>query len=175
MMMYNAPFPIDPQLWQRFLETCQARDETPGAVLRDLVRLEVQRHGRKAARSDEVIDEQLLGRLRLLVAESLVDARTWEQAQAALHLRGLAYIAAGGGLNLIDPETGEVLCKGSQVGPGYMDLVRRFGAGFPGHGRPGLAAMALAGIQPKPSARKTSRTDRAPFSTISASSASLQL
>jgi hypothetical protein len=175
MMMYNAPFPCDPQLWQRFLETCQGRDETPGAVLRDLVRLEVQRHSRRAARSDEVFDEQLLGRLRLLVAEALVNARSWEQAQAALHLRGLAYIAAGGGLNLIDPETGEVLCKGSQVGPGYLDLVRRFGVGFPGHGRPGLAALAMAGVQPKPSARKTSRTDRAPFSTISPSSSSLQL
>jgi ATP-dependent DNA helicase RecQ len=63
--------------------------------------------------------------------------------QAALRARGLHYIPAGGGLNLIDPETGEVLCKGSQVGPGYQDLVRRFGAGFPGHPRPGLAAMML--------------------------------
>lgn len=63
--------------------------------------------------------------------------------QAALRRRGLAYVAAGGGLNLIDPETGEVLCKGSQAGPGYLDLVRRFGTGFPGHPRPGLAALAL--------------------------------
>ena len=175
MMMYNAPFPCDPQLWQRFLETCQGRDETPSAVLRDLVRREVQRHARRSARCDEVIDEQLLVRLRASVAESLVNARSWEQAQAALHLRGLAYVAAGGGLNLIDPETGEVLCKGSRVGPGYMDLVRRFGTGFPGHARPGLAALALAAVQAKPSARKTSRTDRAPLSTISASSSSLQL
>jgi hypothetical protein len=58
--------------------------------------------------------------------------------------RFVSLVAAGGGLNLIDPETGEVLCKGSQVGPGYQDLVRRFGAGFPGHGRRGLAALARA-------------------------------
>ncbi len=175
MMTHNAPFPCDPQLWQRFLLACHSRDETPGSVLRDLVRLEVRRVERRTARSDEVIDEQLLVRLRLLVAESLVHARSWEQMQAALHLRGLAYVAAGGGLNLIDPETGEVLCKASQVGPSYSDLVRRFGTGLLSHARPGLAALALAGVQAKPSARKTSRTDRAPLSTISVSSASLQL
>lgn len=143
-MTHLAPFPCDPQLWQRFLAACHSRDETPGAVLRNLVRLEVQRVERRAARRDEVIDEQLLGRLRLLVAEALFESTNWCQMQAALRARGLHYIPAGGGLNLIDPETGEVLCKGSQVGPGYQDLVRRFGAGFPGHGRPGLAALALA-------------------------------
>ena len=174
-MTYQAPFPCDPQLWQRFVAACHGRDETPGAVLRDLLRLEVQRCERKSARSDEVFDEQLLGRLRLLVAEALVNAAGWADLQAALRKRGLAYIAAGGGLNLIDPETGEVLCKGSQVGPGYLDLVRRFGCGFPDHPRPGLAAMAMAAVQPRPSAARTSRTDRAPFSTISVNSSSVQL
>lgn len=154
-MTYQAPFPCDPQLWQRFLFACHSRDETPGAVLRDLVRLEVQRMERRAARSGEVIDEQLLGRLRLLVAEALYASNSWGPMQAALLARGLQYIPAGGGLNLIDPETGEVLCKGSQVGPGYQDLVRRFGAGFPGHPRPALAAMAMAQVQPRPSVRST--------------------
>jgi ATP-dependent DNA helicase RecQ len=142
-MTHHAPFPCDPQLWHRFLAACQSRDETPGAVLRDLVRLEVQRVERRAARRDDVIDEQLFGRLRASVAEALVASRNWGQMQAALRARGLQYIQAGGGLNLIDPETGEVLCKGSQVGPGYQDLVRRFGTGFPGHPRPGLAAVAF--------------------------------
>jgi hypothetical protein len=154
-MTHSAPFPCDPQLWQRFLSACHRRDETPGSVLRDLVRLEVQRCERRAARSDEVIDEQLLGRLRLLVAEALYASQSWSQMQAALRARGLQYIPAGGGLNLIDPETGEVLCKGSQVGPGYQDLVRRFGAGFPGHPRPALAAIAMAQVQPRPSAAST--------------------
>ena len=153
-MMHHAPFPCDPQLWRRFVETCHGRDETPGAVLRELVRLEVQRNGRRAAGSDEVIDEQLLGRLRLLVAEALFTAQDWDQLQRALRQRGLAYVAAGGGLNLTDPETGEVLFKGSQVGPGYLDLVRRFGCGFPGHPRPGLALSALTGYA-SPSARST--------------------
>lgn len=142
-MTQLAPFPCDPQLWQRFLAACHSRGESPAAVLRDLVRLEVQRVERRAARSDAVIDEQLLGRLRLLVAEALYASHSWGQMQAALRARGLQYVPAGGGLNLIDPETGEVLCKGSQVGPGHQDLVRRFGTGFPGHPRPGLAEVAL--------------------------------
>lgn len=153
-MMQDAPFPCDSQLWRPFVETCHSRDETPGAVLRELVRIEVQRHARRAARSDEVIDAQLLVRLRLLVAEALFAAQDWDQVQLALRQRGLAYVAAGGGLNLIDPETGEVLCKGSQVGPGYLDLVRRFGRGFPGHPRPGLALSALTGYA-SPSATRT--------------------
>lgn len=174
-MTHHAPFPCDPQLWQRFLSACHSRDETPGAVLRDLVRLEVQRCERRVARSDEVIDEQLLGRLRLLVAQALEASYSWAEMQAALQAHGLTYIAAGGGLNLIDCETGEVLCKGSQVGPGYMDLVRRFGTGFPGHPRPSLAALALANSQPRPSARRTDRTERAVLSTISVNSSSVQL
>ena len=174
-MTHSAPFPCDTQLWQRFLSACQSRNETPGSVLRDLVRLEVQRCERRSARSDDVIDEQLLGRLRLLVAEALFASNSWGQMQAALRARGLQYIPAGGGLNLIDPETGEVLCKGSQVGPGYQDLVRRFGAGFPGHPRPALAAIAMAQVQPKPSTASTARTDRAVLSTISVNSSSVQL
>ncbi len=142
-MTHHAPFPCDPQLWQRFLVACHSRDESPGTVLRDLVRLEVQRLERRDRRRDDVIDEQLLGRLRLLVAEARYASRSWAQMQAALRARGLQYGPAGGGLHLIDPETGEVLCKGSQVGPSYQDLVRRFGKGFPGHPRPSLAAVAL--------------------------------
>jgi len=138
-MTHHAPFPCDPQLWQRFLVACHSRDESPGTVLRDLVRLEVQR----VERRDRRRDDQLLGRLRLLVAEALYASRSWAQMQAALRARGLQYGPAGGGLHLIDPETGEVLCKGSQVGPSYQDLVRRFGKGFPGHPRPSLAAVAL--------------------------------
>jgi hypothetical protein len=143
-MTHLAPFPCAPQLWQRFLTACHSRDETPGAVLCNLVRLEVQRMERRIARRDDVIDEQLLGRLRASVAEALYASHSWGQMQAALRARGLQYVPAGGGLNLIDPETAEVLCKASQVGPGYQDLVRRFGAGFPSHGRRGLAALARA-------------------------------
>ncbi|WP_284163787.1 hypothetical protein [Frigidibacter sp. SD6-1] len=141
--MAETLFLCDRGQWQRFTALCRDADQTPGTVLRDLIRLEIQRRERRAARSDEVIDERLLGRLRLLVAEALVEASSWAEAQARLRARGLGYAPKGGGLVLIDAETGEVLCKGSEAGPGYLDLVRRFGAGFPDHPRPGLALTAL--------------------------------
>ena len=150
--MAETLFHCDDALWRRFVALGREQDETPGAVLRDLVRLEVQRLERRKARSDEVIDEPLLVRLRLLVAEALVEAQDWPSLQVALHRRGLRYEAAGGGLNLVDAETGESLAKSSLVGPAYLALVRRFGAGFPGHPRPGIAAGALAGPNLRPSA-----------------------
>jgi hypothetical protein len=141
--MVETLFHCDDALWSRFAALCRARDETPGAVLRDLVRLEVKRHDSRKARSDEVIDERLLVRLRLLVAEALAEADNWSTLQTALDKRGLRFNPSGGGLVLIDISTGQSLAKSSQVGPAYLDLVRRFGTGFPGHPRPGLALQAL--------------------------------
>ncbi|MFN3994064.1 MAG: hypothetical protein ACK4IU_14270 [Tabrizicola flagellatus] len=142
--MAETLFHCDDLLWRRFAALCQERDETPGAVLRDLVRLEVQRCERHKARSDEVIDERLLVRLRLLVAEALAGSETWGQLQKLLAERGLRFVPSGGGLVLVETATGKAIAKSSQVGPAYLDLVRRFGAGFPGHPRPGLAVQALA-------------------------------
>ena len=113
-------------------------------MLRDLVRLEVKRHDSRKARRNEVPDERLLVRLRLLVAQALAVSESWGQLQGALGERGVKFMPAGGGLVLVDAETGRTLAKSSQVGPAYLDLVRRFGSGFPGHPLPGLAIRALA-------------------------------
>ena len=142
--MAETLFHCDDLLWRRFTDLCRARDETPGAVLRDLVRLEVKRDASRKARSDEVIDEQLLVRLRLLVAEALTEAESWIALQSALGARGLRFVPSGGGLILSDLTTGKPLAKSSQVGPAYMALVRRFRSGFPGHPRPGLALQVLS-------------------------------
>ena len=142
--MAETLFQCDDVLWARFVALSRDRDETPGALLRDLVQLEVKRHDGRKARRNEVPDERLLVRLRLLVAEALILAESWEQLQAALGERGLRFTPAGGGLVLIDVATNDRLAKSSQVGPAYQDLVRRFGAGFPGHPLPGIAIQALA-------------------------------
>ena len=144
--MAETLFHCEDALWQRFVALCRERDETPGAVLRDLVRLEVKRNDRRRARSDEVIDERLLVRLRLLVAEALALSESWPALQLALRERGLRFVASGGGLVLTDLATGKPLAKSSEVGPAYLALVRRFRSGFPGHPRPGLAAQALARV-----------------------------
>jgi len=142
--MTETLFHCDDVLWRRFERLCRDRDETPGAVLRNLVRLEVQRSERRQARSAEGIDERLLVRLRLLVAEALAQSESWGQLHAALGQRGLRFVPSGGGLVLTDLATGRTLAKSSEVGPAYMALVRRFGSGFPGHPQPGIAAQALA-------------------------------
>jgi hypothetical protein len=141
--MAETLFHCDDALWLRFSALCRERDETPGAVLRDLVRLEVKRADSRKARSAEGIDERLLVRLRLLVAEALVGAGSWGELQDALAGRGLRFVPSGGGLLLTDLATGRALAKSSQVGPAYMALVRRFRSGFPGHPSPGIAAQAL--------------------------------
>lgn len=151
--MAETLFHCDDALWRRFTAQCRARDETPGAVLRDLVRREVKRAEARQARSAEGIDERLLVRLRLLVAEALVEAEGWGQLQAALGRRGVRYVPAGGGLNLVDAASGKTLAKASDVGPAYLALVRRFGAGFPGHPNTGLAARALKPPAPPSGAR----------------------
>jgi len=142
--MAETFFQCDDVLWRRFEMLCRERDETPGAMLRDLVRLEVKRHASRKARRNEVPDERLLVRLRLLVAEALAVSESWGQLQRALGERGLAFAPAGGGLVLTERASGLTLAKSSQVGPAYLDLVRRFGSGFPGHPLPGLAVRALA-------------------------------
>ena len=151
--MAETLFHCDDVLWRRFTALCRDRDETPGAVLRDLVRLEVKRAESRKARSAEGIDERLLVRLRLLVAEALVEAESWGQLQAALGQRGLRYAPAGGGLNLTDAASGKTLAKASDVGPAYLALARRFGAGFPGHPNTAIAAQALTPPAPASSVR----------------------
>lgn len=142
--MAGTLFQCDDVLWARFVALCHQRDETPGAALRNLVQLEVKRHDSRKARRNEVPDERLLVRLRLLVAEALSVSESWAQLQTALGERGLTFTPSGGGLVLTDLATGAALAKSSQVGPAYLDLVRRFRTGFPGHPLPGLAIRALA-------------------------------
>ncbi len=98
--MAETLFHCEDALWTRFAALCRSRDETPGAVLRNLVRLEVKRADSQKARTDEVIDEQLLVRLRLLVAEALSVSESWALLQTALNQRGLRFVASGGGLLL---------------------------------------------------------------------------
>jgi hypothetical protein len=131
--MADANFKCETARWWRFLYLCDLRGVDPDFVLNDLLRLKVQNWEREKTKRDGSPDEQLLVSLRLLVAESLAESENWESLQAAMDRRGIAYYPSGGGLIVIDARTGEVHCKASEVGPGYLQIVRRFGAGMPGH------------------------------------------
>ena len=78
------------------------------------------------------------------VSAAVDAALDWATLQARMDDAGLSYYPTGGGLIVIDAQTGEVIAKASDVGPSYGTLVRRFGAALPGHPNPDLAAEALA-------------------------------
>ena len=78
------------------------------------------------------------------VVSAAVDAALdWASLQERMDDAGLSYYPTTGGLIVIDARTGEVIAKASDVGPAYGTLVRRFGAGLPGHPNPDLARKAL--------------------------------
>ncbi|MFN3282569.1 MAG: hypothetical protein ACK40I_13020 [Tabrizicola sp.] len=64
--------------------------------------------------------------------------------QRLLAERRSTFEPSGGGPVLTDLATGAALAKSSLVGPPCMALVRRPGAGFPGHPQAGIPAQALA-------------------------------
>lgn len=126
-MNHPTPFICDPRLWQHFLAACTARDKAPADLLRDLVRVEVERRHRRSTKMDDWVDPDHLAHLRHLVGEAIAAAGTWAELTTMLRQRGLAYAPSERGLLLVVPETGEVLCTAAQAGPGYGDLVLRFG------------------------------------------------
>jgi hypothetical protein len=135
-------FRCDDLMWRRFVTLCHDRDATPGAVLRDIVRLEVRRHDSRKARRNEGPDD------RLLVAKALAVSDGWGQMQRALAERGLSFVPAGGGLVRADLGLGQTLANSGQVGPAYLALVRRPGSGFPSHPLPShpLPSHPLPGL-----------------------------
>lgn len=83
------------------------------------------------ARSGEASDARD-ARLREFVAQVLTRSRTWLDVQHLLTQRDIRYVPRGGGLVIAATADNRIICKASDVGPAYRDLVRRFGH-FPGH------------------------------------------
>lgn len=78
-------------------------------------------------------DERLVARLQRLLAPTIADATGRQEMVRDLAALGDEMRPAGGGITLHLRETGERLCKASELGFGYARLVRRFGAPMPGH------------------------------------------
>jgi hypothetical protein len=142
-MRDTPPFALPPGLWPRFVTACEAQGIAVEAMLADLIRLEVQRHARSQQPRTPSPDPALLARLRLLVAAALAVSNDWDGYARSLELHGLTLRPSGGGLLITDQATGQALCKGSDVGPGYLALARRFGRDFPGHPNPVLTTARL--------------------------------
>jgi hypothetical protein len=104
---------------------------------------DVQR--REKAKTPVRADERLVAPLRALLADDFAHARDWPDLQARLRQKGHRLAEAGGGLVLLDHDTGNRLCKVSELGHGYSQLLRKFDAPFPGHSHQGLLDRAKRG------------------------------
>ena len=141
--MVETRFDCPPDVKARFVKMCAERGETPGAMMRYLMRQELKSWTGKRARTDEVRDEQLLARLRLRVAKIWSEANTWDHFIQLLAIDELTLKPAGGGLSYYSASNSQRLAKSSDVGPSYSDMIRRFKCGFPGHHMPHIADRVL--------------------------------
>lgn len=114
------------------------QDVTPGQVVRDAVRSQLQRV--KKPKTPNRADEGLVASLQALLARDMAEAQSWPDLDKRLTAKGYRLHPAGGGVALFT-KNGQRLCKGSELGFTYRALVRRFGRAMPGHphGALGLA------------------------------------
>lgn len=122
----------------RVLSAMARRDRiSVGALIRTAVAADL-------ARRDVRTDERLFATLRSALANDLADAHGWCDLNQRLNRHGYIMRATGGGIGLFSVQTGDKICKGSQIGYAHRVLARRFGEPMPGHPNPGsvLAAMA---------------------------------
>ncbi len=106
-------------------------DVTPGQVVRHAVAEELRRRA-KPPKTPNRADEALVASLQTLLAVDLAQARSWEDLDRRLLTKGYRMMASGGGCALFTRD-GRKLCKGSELGFTYRQLVRRFGRAMPGH------------------------------------------
>lgn len=141
--MVETRFDCPPDIKSQFIKMCAEREETPGAMMRQLMKTELKRWNERKAKKDEVPDEQLLASLRLRVAKAWKPATSWVELIENLEQDELTLKPAGGGLAICSKSSGQRLAKASDVGPGYLQMIRRFGAGFPGHPQKHLPERVL--------------------------------
>lgn len=112
-------------------EIAGREDVSPGQVIRAAIERDLFRRAR--ARKAVRPDERLVAPLRALLADDFAYATGWADLQRRLRSKGYELREAGGGTALHETRSGRRLCKGSDLGHGYAGLVRKFGAGLPGH------------------------------------------
>lgn len=84
--------------------------------------------------------------INAIFSTCVTGSNSWDDLQSCLGENGLCLIARGGGLALAKLSNNSVVCKASEAGYGYSDLIRKFKTGFPGHNHSWIAERVL---QPK--------------------------
>lgn len=89
-------------------------------------------------------DTVILDSIRPIVTHAVNTSRSWGVLAEKLAVHGLEYFERGGGLAVRSIPSGRIICKASQVGPGYSELMRKLQCPFPGHAHTWLAEKALS-------------------------------
>jgi hypothetical protein len=122
---------LDPSVWT-VLERLAAEDDVSvGQIIRDAINRDIRR--RAEAKTPVRADERLVAPLRALLADDFAYATGWGDLQGRLIGKGYRLAESGGGLILMDHESGVRICKASELGYSYSALLRRFDCVFPGH------------------------------------------
>jgi len=129
--MLTFPLKLPRHLIGDLNDLAKAHDATPGQILRDLLERELKRH--KNAKTPNRADEQLVARFQRLLARDIAAATSWSDLDHRLARKGCVLRPAGGGLVLHRLQDDRRICKASELGFAYAQLVRRFGAPMPGH------------------------------------------
>jgi hypothetical protein len=127
----QKPIRLDPAVWSVLERIASDDDVSVGQIIRDAVNRDIRR--RAEAKTPVRADERLVAPLRALLADDFAYARTWAELQARLGAKGYRLAEAGGGLILQARDSGDRICKASELGYSYSALLRRFDCVFPGH------------------------------------------
>ena len=102
----EKPLRLDPAVWTVLERIASDDDVSVGQIIRDAVNRDIRR--RAEAKTPVRADERLVAPLRALLAGDF-------------------------GLILQSRDTGDRICKASELGYSYSALLRRFDCVFPGH------------------------------------------
>jgi hypothetical protein len=121
--------------------------ECPSLQLRSVMAAfgdpEVLESRRLASEREAQASEPLLAQVRDTVQRALQTSRGWADLQRTLRMSDLEYVECGRGLAVRRKSDATIICKASEVGPGYFLLIKRFQSPFPGHRHQWLADRVL--------------------------------
>lgn len=134
-------------------EVAEAFDLTTGAVVREaltqfLKTVENDCSGISAENKKFVDPDQNYDYYKKIFVYAVNSSNNWDQLQSKLARDNLKIAPKGGGLVIQIKNTNVDICKASEAGFGYSNLIRKFKSGFPGHNHQWLADRVLAEKNP---------------------------
>lgn len=123
---------FDDDLGMRLRDAAEQNGQPLGAFVRGVLSENVDRPAAPLQGSFGYKGPKQPHALKAYLAHEFAYASGWVDLQDMLRAKGYALAACGGGLILQTTE-GARLCTASEIGQPYAQLMKRFGAPFPGH------------------------------------------